>query len=117
VATVEDLDGVIERCQSALREFVKGNPKPMQAMFSHREDVTLANPFGPPVRWWEQVAATMEHAASNNQGGRDHRLRDHCQAPHPGARLRRVGGAEQGQARWEGRCGPVRLTGHHNFSP
>jgi len=70
MATVEDLDGVIERCQSALREFVKGNPKPMQAMFSHREDVTLANPFGSPVRGWEQVAATMEHAASNIREGK-----------------------------------------------
>jgi ketosteroid isomerase-like protein len=33
-------------------------------MFSHREDVTLANPLGPPARGWEQVAATMERAAS-----------------------------------------------------
>jgi hypothetical protein len=69
MATVEDLDGVIERCQSAPREFVKGNPKPMQVKFSHREDVTLANPFGPPVRGWEHVAATMEHAASNIREG------------------------------------------------
>jgi len=41
----------------------------MQQMFSHREDVTLANPFGPPVRGWEQVAATMEHSASNIREG------------------------------------------------
>jgi ketosteroid isomerase-like protein len=34
-------------------------------MFSHREDVTLANPIAPPARGWEQVAATMEHAALN----------------------------------------------------
>lgn len=44
MAAVEDLDGVIERCQQALREFVKGNPEPMQGMFSHREDVILNNP-------------------------------------------------------------------------
>ena len=48
MAPVEDLDEVIERCQLALREFIKGNPQPMQAMFSHREDVTLANPIAPP---------------------------------------------------------------------
>ena len=65
MATVEDLDGVIERCQQALREFVKGNPEPMQTMFSHREDVTLANPIAPPARGWDEVAKTMEHAASN----------------------------------------------------
>ena len=69
MATVEDLDEVIERCQLALREFIKGNPQPMQAMFSHREDVTLANPIAPSARGWEQVAATMERAASNLKDG------------------------------------------------
>jgi ketosteroid isomerase-like protein len=69
MAAVEDLDRVIEQCQQALDEFVKGNPQPMQAMFSHRDDVSLANPFGPPARGWEQVAATMERAASNLRDG------------------------------------------------
>jgi hypothetical protein len=32
---------------------VKGNPEPMQRMFSHREDVSLANPLGPAARGWE----------------------------------------------------------------
>jgi len=69
MARVEDLDQVIEQCQLALDEFVKGHPQPMQAMFSHREDVSLANPFSPPARGWEQVAATMERAASNLRDG------------------------------------------------
>jgi SnoaL-like domain len=64
MADVEDLDGVLERCQQALRDFVKGNPEPMQGMFSHREDVTLANPIAPPARGWDEVARTMERAAS-----------------------------------------------------
>jgi hypothetical protein len=34
MTTIDDLDGVLERCQQALREFVKGNPEPMQTMFS-----------------------------------------------------------------------------------
>jgi ketosteroid isomerase-like protein len=41
----------------------------MQMIFSHQEDVTLANPFGPPVRGWEQVSATMERAASTFRDG------------------------------------------------
>jgi len=69
MATVEDLDGVIARCQQALREFVKGNPELMQGMFSHREDVTLANPIAPPARGWDEVARTMERAASNIREG------------------------------------------------
>ena len=47
---VDDLDGVLERFKKAGQEFVKGNPLPVQELFSHREDVSLANPFGPPAR-------------------------------------------------------------------
>ena len=65
MAAVDNLDEVIKQCQLALDEFVRGNPKPMQGMFSHNEDVSLANPFGPPAHGWEQVAATMDRAASN----------------------------------------------------
>jgi ketosteroid isomerase-like protein len=69
VATVGELDQVIQRCQQALDEFVKGDPKPMQQVFSHRDDVSLANPFGPPAHGWDEVAATMDRAASNLRGG------------------------------------------------
>ena len=65
----EDLNQVIERFQRALNEFLKGNPEPNKEMFSHQQDVSLANPFGPPARGWEQVAATMERAASNLRDG------------------------------------------------
>ncbi len=41
----------------------------MQGMFSHREDVSLANHLGPPAHGWEQVAATMDRAASNLREG------------------------------------------------
>src|SRR5918992_1717999 len=69
MTAVDDLDEVVEQCQLALGEFVKGNPEPMQMMFSHQEDVSLANPLGPAVRGWEQVAATMERAASQLRDG------------------------------------------------
>jgi ketosteroid isomerase-like protein len=69
MAAVDDLDQVVEQVQLALGEFVKGNPEPMQRMFSHREDVSLANPLGPAARGWEQVAATMERAASHLRDG------------------------------------------------
>ncbi len=69
MAAVDDLDEAVERCQLALGEFVKGNPQPMKGMFSRREDVTLANPFGPPGRGWERVAQIMERAASYIRDG------------------------------------------------
>ncbi len=56
MAGADDLDALLERFKQAGQEFVKGHPKPVQELFSHREDVTLANPFGPPTRGWEQVA-------------------------------------------------------------
>ncbi len=65
MAAVEDLDEVIEQCQRALREFPKGNPEPMQMMFSHREDATLANPFGGVAHGGEEVAQRLVRAASN----------------------------------------------------
>jgi len=64
MASVDDLDGVLERFKQAGNEFLKGNPKPVQTTFSHRDDVSLANPFGPPARGWEQVAEAQERGAS-----------------------------------------------------
>ena len=64
-----DFDEVVEQYQRALGEFVKGNPEPNKMVFSHQEDVTLANPLGPAVRGWEQVAAAAERAASQIREG------------------------------------------------
>ena len=50
MAAVDDVDQLIEQFHLAQGEVVKGNPEPVKRLFSHREDVTLANPFGPPVR-------------------------------------------------------------------
>jgi ketosteroid isomerase-like protein len=69
MAALDDLDEVVEESHLALGEIVKRNPEPLKMVYSHREDVTLANPFGPPVRGWEQAAATMERAASNYRDG------------------------------------------------
>jgi hypothetical protein len=69
MSAVEDLDKVLEQYQLATAEFVKGNPEPYKMIFSHREDVTLANPFFPPVRGWEQVAETLERTATRLRDG------------------------------------------------
>jgi ketosteroid isomerase-like protein len=67
---VDDVDQLIDQYQQALDEFMKGNPEPVKELFSHREDVTLANPLGPPAHGWEQVGATIEHAAAQFRDGR-----------------------------------------------
>ena len=69
VVAVDNVDELIERYYRAQGEFLRGNPEPVKDLFSHREDVTLANPYGPPVRGWEKVAEAVEHAASLRSDG------------------------------------------------
>jgi ketosteroid isomerase-like protein len=69
MAVVEDFDQVIEQYHLALGEFLKGNPEPLKIMYSHREYVSFANPFGPHACGWEQVAQTMERGASHYREG------------------------------------------------
>jgi ketosteroid isomerase-like protein len=69
LAASDDLDVVVEQSHLALGEFVKGNPEPLKALYSHQAYVTIANPFGPAVLGWEQVAPTMERAASIYRDG------------------------------------------------
>jgi hypothetical protein len=69
MAAVDDVDEVFEQYHLALGEFMKGNPEPVKKLFSHRDDVTFANPRGGVARGWEQVAETMERAASSRRDG------------------------------------------------
>ena len=69
MVAVDDVDELIERSHLALRELVNGNPEPLKEIYSHREDVSLANPFGPPVRGWDESARAMEGSASNYRDG------------------------------------------------
>jgi ketosteroid isomerase-like protein len=70
MTTVDQVDQLIDQYQLALDEFMKGNPEPVQELFSHTEEASLANPYGPPVRGWDKVAKTTEHAASLRRDGR-----------------------------------------------
>ena len=66
---VDDAEGVIERSHLAWGEFVKGDPQPALQLFSHRDDVTVGNPFGPFVRGWEAASETVARAATNYRDG------------------------------------------------
>jgi ketosteroid isomerase-like protein len=69
MAAVDDFDQVVEPYHQALGEIIKGSPEAYKELYSHRDDVTLANPFGPPVRGWDEVARTLERAASHYRDG------------------------------------------------
>jgi ketosteroid isomerase-like protein len=69
VAAVDGVDELTERYFRAQGEFLRGDPGPVKDLFSRRDDVTLTNPYGPPVRGWEEVSKTIEHAASLRSDG------------------------------------------------
>jgi ketosteroid isomerase-like protein len=69
LAAADDLDQVIEQYHLALDEIMRGNAEGHKRVYSRRDDVTLANPFGPPARGWDEVAKTLERAASHYRDG------------------------------------------------
>jgi ketosteroid isomerase-like protein len=64
-----DFDEVLERYHAAALDFLNGDPEPYTALFSQREDVTVANPFGPVARGWPQVLDTIRRAAAHYRDG------------------------------------------------
>ena len=53
--TAPDMADFIDRYHRALDEFFRGDPAAAKGLYSHREDVSLANPFGPVALGWPPV--------------------------------------------------------------
>ena len=64
-----DLDDVRAQYHRALEAFVQGDPEPVAKLWSKRDDVSLANPLGPPALGWDAVWETMNRAASQLRDG------------------------------------------------
>jgi hypothetical protein len=60
---VADLDHVIEQYHRAADEFVRGNPRPIQLLFTRRDDVSLLDPTGGVQTGWEAVSHRQERNA------------------------------------------------------
>jgi ketosteroid isomerase-like protein len=70
VARVTQRHGLpLEEYHRAGFEITNGNPEVYKALYSRGDDVTLANPFGPPARGWSAVSATLDRAAENYRDG------------------------------------------------
>ena len=61
---MSDLNDLRDRYHRALEDFTHGDAEPSKPLWSRRDDVTLANPLGPPVKGWDGVRGVMESAAS-----------------------------------------------------
>ena len=66
--SASDLGQIIEQYHRAVYAFVQGDPEPYKQLSSRRDDVTLANPLGPPARGWNQVEEALDRAASQVRG-------------------------------------------------
>jgi ketosteroid isomerase-like protein len=55
---------------AALNAMFAGNVEPMNAVWSHAEDVTYMGPDGKFVVGWEQVSATWKRQAAMKLGGK-----------------------------------------------
>jgi ketosteroid isomerase-like protein len=69
VASVPEGDLPLEEYHRAGHEIMNGTPDAYKQLCSRRDDVTLANPFGPPARGWSDVSARLDRAAENYRDG------------------------------------------------
>jgi ketosteroid isomerase-like protein len=61
---MSDLDDLRDRYHRSVEALIRGDPEPQMVLWSHRDDVTLANPYGPPAKGWEGVRQVAARAAS-----------------------------------------------------
>lgn len=65
----DDFNDAVESYRGALQAFVHGDPEAALALFSRRDDVTVANPLGPPQRGRTEVERVVRAAAANFRAG------------------------------------------------
>lgn len=64
-----DFDDAVEAYRRALNAICKGDPGPVLELFSRHDDVTLANPLGPPRRGRTEVETATKDAAAHFRAG------------------------------------------------
>ena len=60
---MSDLDELKGRYRRSIEAVIRGDAEPQMQLWSHRDDVTLANPLGPPAKGWQGVRQVVEKAA------------------------------------------------------
>jgi len=95
----------VQLYHSALDAFGRGDPEPAKSLFSRRDDVTLANPFGPTVRGWQDVAHALDYAAARFRDGEPTEVT--TVAEYVTANLATIVAVERWRAEVAGRPGPT----------
>ena len=68
---MSDLDEFKERYRRSLEAVIQGDPEPQKSLWSRWEDVTLANPLGPPAKGADEVFEATDLAAAALREGED----------------------------------------------
>jgi ketosteroid isomerase-like protein len=66
---MSDLNDLREQYRRSLEAFIRGDPEPQKGLWSRRDDITLANPLGPPAKGYDRVCAVMDIAAAQIRDG------------------------------------------------
>jgi ketosteroid isomerase-like protein len=64
-----DLEEFLEQYHRTVEAVVNGDSSPQERLWSRRDDVTLANPLGPPARGWTEVSNALRRAVSQLSDG------------------------------------------------
>jgi ketosteroid isomerase-like protein len=59
-----ELDQLRDRYHESVAAFIGGDPDVQKALWSRRDDVTLANPLGPPAKGFDAVCRVIDRAAA-----------------------------------------------------
>jgi len=64
-----EIQKVIDQYHIAADQFSRGDPEPVKLLYSHKEDVSLINPFGQVEVGWDKVSAALDFASSHFKDG------------------------------------------------
>ncbi|GAA2142234.1 MULTISPECIES: YybH family protein [Arthrobacter] len=64
-----DFDTALAQYHDALDTFARGDAEHLKRLYSHGNDVVLANPFGPAVQGWADVEDRTDFAVAHFRGG------------------------------------------------
>ena len=67
-----DLDQARDLYHQSVAAFITGDPNVQKPLWSRSDDVTLANPLGPPMKGFERMWQHAEAASALVRGGEDY---------------------------------------------
>src|SRR6266571_8188946 len=66
---MSDLSDLRDQYRRSLEAFIRGDPEPVKLLLSRRDDMTLANPLGPPAKGYDRVCEAADIAAAQVRDG------------------------------------------------